>query len=313
MVNSITLYCGKTNKGGTMQLTKDYMRFTSRSRLDKAINSLLGLIEGIAIDGIINTSEHGLLNIWLAEHNEYRDRHPFNELVPVVEMAIADGVMDEDERQDILWLCERLRSTTYYDETTADLQILHGILGGIAADGQVTQEELKGLREWLNEHSHLRCCWPYDEVDSLITSILQDGKVDEAEHKALQYFFGEFLSVLDDKTITAPVMSIQGSIKGVCAVCPEVVFEGSLFCFTGASTKFSRAEFVQLVEGLGGKASPSVTQKLNYLVIGAEGNPCWAYACYGRKVEKAVELRKQGARLLIIHENDFHDAVADLG
>lgn len=52
--------------------------------------------------------------------------------------------------------------------------------------------------------------------------------------------------------------------------------------------------------------------KLNYLVIGAEGNPCWAFACYGRKVEKAVELRKKGVRVVIVHENDFHDAVLDV-
>lgn len=67
-----------------------------------------------------------------------------------------------------------------------------------------------------------------------------------------------------------------------------------------------------MVSSLGGKSVSSVSQKLNYLVIGAEGNQCWAYACYGRKVEKAVELRKQGARLLIVHENDFHDAIADV-
>ena len=64
---------------------------------------------------------------------------------------------------------------------------------------------------------------------------------------------------------------------------------------------------------LGGEVITSVTKQVTYLVIGADGNPCWAYACYGRKVEKAVELRKQGIRILIIHENDFHDAVADMG
>ncbi len=31
------------------------------------------------------------------------------------------------------------------------------------------------------------------------------------------------------------------------------------------------------------------------LVIGGGANPCWAYACYGQKVEKAVELRSDAA------------------
>ena len=54
-------------------------------------------------------------------------------------------------------------------------------------------------------------------------------------------------------------------------------------------------------------------KRVDYLVIGADGNPCWAFACYGRKVEKAVELRKSGVRIMIIHESDFHDAVLDAG
>jgi hypothetical protein len=65
------------------------------------------------------------------------------------------------------------------------------------------------------------------------------------------------------------------------------------------------------VNRLGGDVLNGVNAKLNYLVIGADGNPCWAYACYGRKVEKAVELRKKGKRIVIVHENDFHDALAD--
>ena len=52
---------------------------------------------------------------------------------------------------------------------------------------------------------------------------------------------------------------------------------------------------------------------LDYLVIGANGNECWAYSAYGRKVEQAIELRKSGSRLTIIHEFDFWDAVEDSG
>lgn len=35
--------------------------------------------------------------------------------------------------------------------------------------------------------------------------------------------------------------------------------------------------------------------------------PCWACSCYGRKVEQVVKLRKEGCRITINHENDFHD------
>jgi NAD-dependent DNA ligase len=127
----------------------------------------------------------------------------------------------------------------------------------------------------------------------------------------VQGFFSEFIALFDSRTIVSPLLTERTSLVGLCAVCPEISFAQSIFCFTGASSKFTRTEFTALVNRLGGEAVNGVSAKLNYLVIGADGNPCWAYACYGRKVEKAVELRKQGKRIVIVHENDFHDALAD--
>ena len=290
---------------------RPYIKFTNRSRLDKSINSLLGIVEGISIDGAINSSELSLLRLWLSENDELKDKHPFNELVPVIEMAVADGVLTHDEREDIVWLCEKLCSTEFFDQTTADLQRLHAILGGIVADGRITEEELRGLSGWLEDHEHLRTCWPYDEVGSLITAVLVDKKIDEKEHRVLKEFFSEFLAVLDSRTIVSPSISDGTTLVGLCAVCPEIDFAESTFCFTGTSTRYTKNQLAKIVADLGGESVNSMTAKVKYLVIGANGNPCWAYACYGRKVEKAVELRKSGNRVLIVHENDFHDAVAD--
>lgn len=290
-----------------------YLNFTSPARLEKSINSLLGIIEGIAIDSAINSSEVKFLNLWLEEHWELRSRHPYSELVPVVHQALADGVLTQEEHQDIVWLCNRLRSTEFYDQTTADLQRLHAILGGIVSDGHITEEELLGLSSWLQEHEHLKTCWPYDEVDSLILRVMRDKIIDEQEHALLKSFFSEFVAVLDDRTIVSPLVKEAETILGLCAVCPEIDFDGKNFCFTGASSRYTRASLTDVVQKLGGKVSNSVSKGIQYLVIGADGNPCWAYACYGRKVEKAVQLRKSGVRLLIVHENDFHDAVADAG
>lgn len=288
-----------------------YFMFTGRSRIEKSINSLLGIVEGISVDSIINSTEVEFLDLWLGEHRELRNRHPYNELLPVIERAIADGVLTDEEKQDILWLCEKLRSTEFFNETTADIQRLHSVLGGIASDGVITEAELKGLSDWLSNHEHLKTCWPYEEVGSLITGVLSDKQIDSTEQKLLKEFFTEFVSILDSRTIVSPKLTVNGNVVGLCAVCPEIAFPGSKFCFTGTSYKYTRAELSNLVKQLGGEIVNSVSAKLDYLIIGSDGNPCWAYACYGRKVEKAVELRKTGARLLLVHENDFHDAVAD--
>jgi NAD-dependent DNA ligase len=295
------------------QNAEDYFRFTGKSRLEKSINSLLGLIEGIAIDGQINPKEIALLGMWLEDHRDLRERHPYSELIPVVEETLSDGILDTEERADLTWLCERMRSTEFFSKVTADLQRLHALVGGIAADGVVTEKELRGLSEWLDDHSHLRTCWPYDEVGSLTSKVLADGRIDDKEQKLLHHFFSEFLAVLDERTIVSPILSEgpDSTVGALCAVMPEITFPGSTFCFTGSSTKLKRKEFEDLVRKLGGEPHSGVTAKLHFLVIGAEGNPCWAFACYGRKVEKAVELRKKGVRVMLVHENDFHDAVMD--
>jgi hypothetical protein len=288
-----------------------YFKFTGKARLEKSINSLLGIVEGISVDLKINETELGFLHHWVNEHRELADRHPFNELMPLVTRAIEDGMLSDEERQDICWLCERLRSSEYFDKVTADIQRLHAVVGAIAADGSVTEAELRGLSQWLAEHDHLKTCWPYDEIDSLVTKVMSDGRIDDEEHRVVQGYFSEFVALFDSRTIVSPLMKEGTSVVGLCSVCPEISFSKSIFCFTGASSKYTRTKFAGLVNKLGGEVANGVSARLNYLVIGADGNPCWAYACYGRKVEKAVELRKQGKRIVIVHENDFHDAVAD--
>lgn len=288
-----------------------YYKFTGRARLDKSLNSLTGLIEGIALDGQVNDAEMSFLNHWISEHSEVMDRHPYNELIPIVRAAVEDGVLHQDERDDILWLSERLRSTQYYDQTTADLQRLHGIVGGVIADRVISEAELRGLSIWLSDHDHLTRCWPYDEIGSLITAVLSDRKIDEQEQAMLRSFFSEFVRVFDERTIVSPTIELDTKLVGLCAVCPDIQFVGQKFCFTGCASRHTRTQLAEIVAGLGGEVVSGLTSTVSYLVIGAEGNPCWAYACYGRKVEKAVSMRKAGSRLLLVHENDFHDAVAD--
>ncbi|CBL45226.1 probable NAD-dependent DNA ligase (contains BRCT domain type II) [gamma proteobacterium HdN1] len=288
-----------------------YRKFTGKAEFEKAVNSLLGLVEGIAIDGKINDREVDLLQAWLDDHRINSGRHPFNELFPVVEKAVADGVLTEDECANILWLCKRLTSSEYFNAATADMQRLHALIAGIAADEEISVDELIGLSVWLQEHEHLKKCWPYDEIESLVTSVLADKKVDPDEHKMLMSFFGEFVSILDNKTIVNPAFLEDSNIVGLCAVRPDIAFADAVFCLTGKSSEYTCDEFKELITSLGGKAVSGISKKVNYLVVGADGNPCSAYACYGRKIEKAVELRRAGHQLVIVHESAFHDAVLD--
>src|SRR6266850_1653572 len=287
-----------------------YLKYTGPMRFDRAMHSLEGLLTGIAIDQQLNSDEILAITAWLSEHREFQFRHPFNEVFPILSAAASQSDIGKSEYEDVLWLAGKLRTESrYYDELTSDLQRLQGILGGIACDGSIVTEELAPLQLWLKEREHLRGCWPYDEIVAIVAQVLKDSSVSESEHRLLLRYFSEFTRFGEHKVIGIPLNEATEPIGAVCAEAPIVQFDKQLFCFTGKSEKFCRSKLVETVEELGGAFSENVVQELNYLIVGNEGNKCWAYACYGRKVEKALEYRKRGRHITIAHEIDFWAAV----
>ena len=144
-----------------MSESQDDMRiFNGPRRLEKAMHMLEGIVRGVTLDKRLNDDELVVLSEWIHENAEFRHKHPFTEVVPRLEQIINASVFDEEERADILWLCNQFTTgSNHFDEVTTDLQILHGIMGGIAADSQVTETELRALREWMDEKPHLhQCC-----------------------------------------------------------------------------------------------------------------------------------------------------------
>jgi hypothetical protein len=101
--------------------------------------------------------------------------------------------------------------------------------------------------------------------------------------------------------------------RGICAMQPDITFNGKVFCVTGSSPRASRADIEDVIVQLGGRAHARVVQDLDYLVVAAERTLSWAFSCYGRKVEAAMTLRRNGARLAIVHESDFWEAAMDRG
>ena len=297
---------------------KPYKGFTKRQRVDKAVHTLTGLLRGIAIDDELNALEVAELLNWCEEHKELVGRAPFNELIPHLKLMMQDGVVDPEELEDLLWLCKNLSpESDYYDEITNEIQVLQGMLHGIMADDHVSLTEAKELQKWVDEHSHLKGSYPYDELDSLLLAVLADGMIDDEEQQTLKAFFEDFIQYSFSKRVkdeTARIksgLSLERSLPAICAACPEIEFESKAFTFTGTSMKGQRTELVDRVKSLGGSFSGNLTQKTDFLVVGARGNPCWAFSCYGRKVEKATEYRKKGQQIVIVHESDFWDAVED--
>jgi hypothetical protein len=283
-------------------------KYISKAEHDKAIDTLLHILEGIAADHTVTTKEWDLLADWVSENKRVANRHPYNQLVPPLLTAVEDRVLSEEEREDMTWLCTQLRSNEYYSLVTQDIQHLQPVLSTIASDGTVTEAEIEQLSMWLSEREHLRKCWPYEEMDILLTTTMQNKCIDPEEQKSLLEFCSSFTS--SDQDFETPHVTAK-MLFDIFAVSPVISFDDYIFCFTGESKRASREEMKLLAQDRGAKVVEIVSPELDYLVVGVNGNPCWAYCSYGRKIAQAIELRRQGSQLLIVHESDFFTALAN--
>ena len=90
---------------------------------------------------------------------------------------------------------------------------------------------------------------------------------------------------------------------------PEIRFAGASFAFTGTFASGTRAECQEAVTELGAVAQNEVTHGTDYLTIGNESSENWYQGSYGRKIEKALILRMETDKPVILAEDDWLAAV----
>jgi NAD-dependent DNA ligase len=286
-------------------------RYTTKQEVDTAVHTLEGILKGIALDNIINKLEIDELNYWCNNHYEFIQNHPFNQLIPLIRTIIKDEIITKEEYEDLLWFIKQLTTENkYYDVITSDIQRLEGILHGIFADNVISDDEIFNLKKWLLNNEQLISVYPYDELESLVIGITQDGIITEDERKILKRFIIEFTEskkMVNISTDEIEKLKKEVCLGGICTINPQIEFNDKAFCFTGISERVKRKDFEKYIIEKGGLYHDNVTNSTNFLIVGTKSNPCWAYSCYGRKVEQAMNLRKVGMTISIINEIDFWD------
>jgi NAD-dependent DNA ligase len=288
----------------------DYRRYTKKQEIDKAFHTLEGILKGINIDNEINQTEIEKLRNWCGEYFAYINRSPFSEVINLINFVLEDNVVTKEEYDDLVWVCNNIITPNkYYDAITADMQRLQGILHGILSDNIITKEEMEGLKDWIEDRPDLIGVYPYDEIETLLFSILEDGKVTSEEQDLLKVYFSQFVDIKNTAINQNELETLRRSmsIPLICTMNATINFHDKLFCFTGISSRGKRQDIAEKIILLGGKYNDSMIRGTNYLVIGDKNNPCWVFSCYGRKIERAIEDRAAGLPIQIIKEIDFWD------
>ncbi len=185
----------------------------------------------------------------------------------------------------------------------ADRQIdeLIGICKGVLADGLVFKEEVDFLLRWMESNRGVAEQWPVNVLYSRLLQAVQDGVIDSDEEREI---IDMLLSVTggvpdpaqsDDPSAALPLDDPQ----------PVIEFDQRLFCVTGKFVSGTREEVVACITDLGGLFKSSVQKKTDYLVIGELASRDWIHAPYGRKIEKAIEIKQSGGGVMIVSERHF--------
>lgn len=88
-----------------VEITYDY---TYTPKLDenykkKAINELLGMCRMLSA-GVLSKEQVDLLQMWLTKNDELKDTFPISHIRPKIEKVLEDGIIDEQEKQELLQL-----------------------------------------------------------------------------------------------------------------------------------------------------------------------------------------------------------------
>lgn len=288
---------------------------TSKQRADKALSSLKGILQGINLDQEINKAELVELENWVNVHDDLISRQAFNEFMGVIRQTLSEPIVDSDNIEDLYWLIQKYETDEYSNKLlTSEMHILQGLCHGILSDGVINDTEIYGLKEWIEKNKHLKNHYPYDEIHTLLLNITADKIVTDQERNILKAYFNEFVKIETSELRNKIENDIQDiPITSLYSTEFDVEISGFNFCLTGIMQRYSRRDLEREIQKHGGSVKKTVTESTNYLIVADSGNPAWAFNCYGRKVEAALNLRKKGHNISIIHEFSFCDILDDLG
>ena len=90
-----------------------------------------------------------------------------------------------------------------------------------------------------------------------------------------------------------------------------IIFPQKIFAITGRFAFGTRRTVMESIESRGGVAFDTPpTRDSHYLVIGVFASRDWAHTNYGRKIERAVELRESGSGIAIVSEEHWKKFVS---
>jgi hypothetical protein len=180
---------------------------------------------------------------------------------------------------------------------------LSGICAGILADGVVTEQEAMFFAEKVRSIAVFEPVWPITAIRTEVDRIFSAGRCGKTELMEIKSLME---SICGNDMIANADQSYSTGIALDSPPPDPVIFPDRVFIITGRFAFGTRRSVIDAICARGGTAFDAPpTTKTHYLVIGVFANRDWANSNYGRKIERAVQLRKNGSGIAIISEEHW--------
>jgi NAD-dependent DNA ligase len=201
----------------------------------------------------------------------------------------------------------RLFKANLENNVSKAIDQLSGICSGILADGIVSEAEAQFFSDYVRKFSVYEPVWPFTDILARVERIFADGRCDDDEREELKSVmedlcgYGQETKPDETYSSTLPLDEPQPT---------PIVFPDRNFVVTGRFAFGTRRRVTEAISSLGGIATDSAPMRqTHYLVIGLFASRDWANTNYGRKIERAVELRDCGSGISIISEEHWKQFV----
>lgn len=192
-----------------------------------------------------------------------------------------------------------------------DISELIGVCKGVLADGTVNLQEAIFVLQWLESHDECLTTWPASELHSTLDSFLEDGILSpQEESQLLETLVGITGTAVTLKQPEKPAAPANTSSTLPLFEPPEgIIFTDRNFVLTGTFEMGTRPSCERLIIEKGGKTQKAPTKSTHYLVVGNIGSKDWAHSSFGRKIQKAAEMRRSGVEIYIISEATLSESL----
>ena len=267
---------------------------------EKALNGLRGILAGIVADEELNEKELLFLDAWLKSQQYLADHDDVVAILKQVGDILQDGVITPEELAGMQSAIEALIGENASDAAVGMGKIdeLIGFLTGVASDGVLNDQEVDALSSWLNRNETIREKWPASVIVNRLNNVLEDGIITDEERHDLMVTVNQ----VTGNDNSAPDVSYESSTEVWGDEVDDIKVAGSTFCLTGEFVSGDRNTVDTNLRLRGAETSPNVNKNVDYLVIGTLASRDWLYTAHGRKIEKALLLKRKGVDITCITE-----------